>query len=177
MYVIHGAGAFTKEWDKCVHTRTDFKQATPEFWAAQSKLHDGEPLLVICDDLNWADLNPKERTNAYKMVSFVCTHMNVTALMCCHSWVGLTARMRRACDVVCLWPPTLAGADQNSYIARSIGIGKPELELAFAECRNKYECVCIYTDPPPGRSTFMINMSRPFDPHDAAGAEHYYAYQ
>jgi hypothetical protein len=103
-------------------------------------------------------------------------HMNVTALMCCHSWVGLTARMRRACDVVCLWPPTLGGADQTSYIARSIGIGKPELESAFAECRNKYECVCIYTDPPPGRSTFMINMSRPFDPHDAAGAEDYYAY-
>jgi len=176
VYVIHGAGAFTKEWDKCVHTRTDFKQATPEFWAAQSKLHDGQPLLVICDDLNWADLGPKERTNAYKMVSFVCTHMNVTALMCCHSWVGLTARMRRACDIVCLWPPTLGGADQTSYIARSIGIGKPELEAAFAECRSKYECVCIYTDPPPGRSTFMINMSRPFDPMAAvaAGGHDYY---
>ena len=41
-------------------------------------------------------------------------------------------------------------------------------------CRTKYECVCIYTDPPPGRSTFMINMSRPFDPRAAVdGYEHY----
>ena len=167
VYIIHGAGAYTKEWDKVVHTKTDFKQATPDYWAAQAKLHEGQPLLCVCDDMNWQDLGPKERNNAYKLVQFVATHMNVTTLMCCHSWVGLTARMRRACDVVCLWPPTLGGADQTSYIARSIGIGKPELEAAFAQCRNKYECVVIYTDPPPGRSTFMVNWSRPFDPSAA----------
>jgi hypothetical protein len=175
--VIHGAGAMTKEWSKTVHTQTNFTQATPEWWAQQSKMNEGEPILCVCDDLNWQDLNPKERTNAYKLVQFVCTHMNVTGLLCCHSWVGLTARMRRACDIVCLWPPTLGGADQTSYIARSIGIGKPELESAFDQCQNKYECVCIYTDPPPGRSTFMINMSRPFDPmEDATGGFDYYRY-
>ena len=76
----------------------------------------------------------------------------------------------------CLWPPTLGGADQTSYIARSIGIGKPELEAAFDQCRTKYECVCIYTDPPPGRSTFMINMSRPFDPHAAVDGYEDYGY-
>ena len=171
VYVIHGATE-TKEWDKVVHTRIDFAQATPEFWAAQAKLYNNEPLLVICDDLNWQDLHPtKERPNAYKLVSFVCTHHNVTALMCTHSWVGLTARMRRACDIVCLWPPTMGGACQTSYIARSIGIGKPEMEAAFDQCRNKYECVCVYTDPPPGRSTFMINMSRPFDPYSMASGD------
>ena len=79
-------------------------------------------------------------------------------------WVGLTARMRRACDIVALWPPTLGGADQTSYIARSIGIGKPDLEAAFAQCRNKWEPVVIYTTPPPGRTNFMINWSRPFHP-------------
>ncbi len=42
--------------------------------------------------------------------------------------------------------PRAAGrADQTSYIARSIGLGKPELESAFDQCQNKYECVCIYT--------------------------------
>ena len=171
VYVIHGATE-TKEWDKVVHTRIDFKKATPEFWIQQSKLHDGHPLLCICDDLNWQDLGPIERTNAYKLVQFVCTHHNVTALMCCHSWVGLTARMRRACDVLCVWPPALGGAYQTSYIARRSGIRKPELEAAFDQCRTKYECVCIYTDPPPGRSTFMINMSRPFDPYDDDAATH-----
>ena len=94
------------------------KKATPEFWIQQSKLHDGQPLLCICDDLNWQDLGPVERTNAYKLVQFVCTHHNVTALMCCHSWVGLTARMRRACDVLCIWPPTLG----SEFVpARTIG--------------------------------------------------------
>jgi hypothetical protein len=53
------------EWDKVVHTRIDFKKATPQFWVAHSKLHEGEPLLVVCDDLNWQDLHPtKERPNA-----------------------------------------------------------------------------------------------------------------
>ena len=66
--VIHGAGAMTKEWSKTVHTQTNFTQATPEWWAQQSKLNDGEPILCVCDDLNWQDLNPKERTNAYKLV-------------------------------------------------------------------------------------------------------------
>ena len=36
------------------------------------------------------------------------------------------------------------------------------------------ECVYIYTDPPPGRSTFVINMPRPFDPmEDASGGSDY----
>lgn len=78
VYTIHGAGAYTKEWNKVVHTKTDFKQATPDYWAAQAKLHEGQPLLCVCDDMNWQDLNPKERNNTYKLVQFVATHMNVT---------------------------------------------------------------------------------------------------
>ena len=106
-------------------------------------------------------------------VSLASTHMDVTTLLCCHSWVGLTTRMRRACGVVCLWPPTLGGADQTSCIARSIAIGKRELEAAFDQCQNTYECVCIYTHPPPGRSTFMINMSRPYGPLEDASNYRY----
>eukprot|EP01045_Picozoa_sp_COSAG04_P017259 COSAG04_NODE_1513_length_6480_cov_12.776866_4_plen_148_part_00 len=71
----------TKEWDKVKHTQTDFKQADKDYWAAQSKKHGGLPLLIVCDDMNWQDLNPKERSNAYAMVSFVCTHFNATAIL------------------------------------------------------------------------------------------------
>ena len=163
VFVIHGAGAFTKEWAKVKHVQTNFKEATKDYWAAQSKKHGGLPLLIICDDMNWQDLNPKERSNAYAMVQFVCTHFNATAIMCCHSWVGLTARMRRACNVVALWPPTLGGADQTAYIARSLGIGKADLDAAFRECKGKYQSLVFYPDPPPGRSTIMIDWSRPFE--------------
>jgi hypothetical protein len=48
--------------------------------------------------------------------------------------------------------------------------------VASGQCRTKYECVCIYTDPPPGRSTFMINMSRPFDPRAAVDGYEDYGY-
>ena len=51
VYVIHGAGAYTKEWDKVKHTQTDFKEANKDYWAAQSKKHGGLPLLIICDDM------------------------------------------------------------------------------------------------------------------------------
>ena len=37
VYVIHGAGAFTKEWDKCVHTRTDFKHYAPRQRAGEPR--------------------------------------------------------------------------------------------------------------------------------------------
>ena len=67
--------------------------------------------------------------------------------------------MRRACNVVALWPPTLGGADQTAYIARSLGIGKADLDAAFRECKGKYQSVVFYTDPPPGRSTIMIDWS------------------
>ena len=52
--------------------------------------------------------------------------------------------------------------DQLPYIARSLGLPKPLLEEAFAECAPKYEPIVVYTDPPPGRNTVMIGFDRPF---------------
>jgi len=78
--------------------------------------------------MNYADMSPKERSNAYKLVQFVCTHLNVTCFMASHSWVQLIPRLRRACNVVVMWPPTHGGAEQLSYISRSLGLPKPLLE-------------------------------------------------
>ena len=112
--------------------------------------------------MNYADLSPKERSNAYKLVQFVATHMNVTFFMASHSWVQLIPRLRRACDVVILWAPTSGGSDQLSYIARSLGLPKPLIAEAFAHCRTKYDSIQIYTDPPEGRSKIMINFDQHF---------------
>ena len=114
--VITGVGDYCKEWDKVVHTKTDFATADEKWWAAKSKEHDEKPIACIVDDMNYADLNPKQRSNAYKLMQFVCTHMNVTAFLASHSWVQLIPRLRRACDVVVLWPPTTGGSDQLDYI-------------------------------------------------------------
>jgi hypothetical protein len=65
-------------------------------------------------------------------------------------------------NVVVMWPPTQGGSDQLPYIARSLGLPKPLLEEAFAECEPKYEPIVVYTDPPPGRNTLMIGFDRPF---------------
>ena len=107
-------------------------------------------------------MSPKERSNAYKLVQFVCTHLNVTCFMASHSWVQLIPRLRRAMNVVVMWPPTQGGSDQLPYIARSLGLPKPLLEEAFGECAPKYEPIVVYTDPPPGRNTVMIGFDRPF---------------
>ena len=160
--VIHGCGEFTHEWDKVVHTKTNFEEATEKWWAALSKKHDGKPIACIVDDMNYADLGPKERSNAYKLVQFVCTHMNVTAFLISHSWVQLIPRLRRACDVVILWPPTTGGSDQLNYIARSLGMPKPLIQEAFSHCDGKYDQIVVYTDPPVGRSKIMVGMDKHF---------------
>ena len=54
--------------------------------------------------------------------------------------------------------------DSGHYLLPTDDFGKPDLEAAFAQCRNKWEPVVIYTTPPPGRTNFMINWSRPFHP-------------
>jgi len=160
--VISGVGDHTCEWDKVVHTKTDFTEATEDWWGTKSKQHKGKPIACVVDDMNYADMNPKERSNAYKLVQFVCTHLNVTAFMASHSWVQLIPRLRRACNVVVMWPPTQGGADQLSYISRSLGLPKPLLEEAFSHCQPKYEPIVVYTDPPEGRNTVMIGFDKPF---------------
>jgi hypothetical protein len=162
--IISGVGEHTKEWDKVpTHIKTDFSTADENWWAALSKQHKGGPLLCVCDDLNYADLDKKQRSNAYKLVQFVATHLNTTVILASHSWVQLIPRLRRACNVVVMWSPTQGGADQLTYIARSLGLPKPLLEEAFAQCDPpKYEPIVVYTDPPPGRNTVMIGFDRPF---------------
>ena len=160
--VIHGCGEYTQEWNKVKHLKTSFQEADEQFWAALSKKHSGGPIACIVDDMNYADLSPKERSNAYKLVQFVCTHMNVTAFLVSHSWVQLIPRLRRACDVVVLWPPTTGGSDQLNYIARSLGLPKPLIQEAFSHCQGKYENIVVYTDPPEGRSKIMINFTDHF---------------
>ena len=160
--VITGVGDFCKEWDKVEHTKTDFATADEKFWADMSKKHSGKPIACIVDDMNYADLSPKERSNAYKLMQFVCTHMNVTAFLASHSWVQLIPRLRRACDIVILWSPTSGGSDQLNYIARSLGLPKPLLVEAFSHCKTKYDNIVVYTDPPEGRSKVMINFDTAF---------------
>ena len=40
---ITGVGDYCKEWDKVVHTKTDFTEADETWWAAKSKEHDEKP--------------------------------------------------------------------------------------------------------------------------------------
>ena len=116
----------------------------------------------MCDDLNYADLGPKERSNAYKLVQFVATHLNVTVVMCSHSWVQLIPRLRRACDTIVMWAPASGGSDQLTYISRSLGLPKPLLSQAFEQCEDKFTPIVVYTDPPEGRCTVMVGFDRPF---------------
>ena len=160
--VIPGCGEFTHEWDKVNHTKASFAETDTTWWANLSQKHDGGPIACIVDDMNYADLSPKERSNAYKLVQFVCTHFNVTAFLVSHSWVQLIPRLRRACDVVVLWPPPSGGSDQLNYIARSLGLPKPLIADAFAQSEGKYENIVVYTDPPDGRSKIMINFTNHF---------------
>ena len=66
--VISGVGEHTREWDKVEHIKTTFAEADGDWWGALSKKHGGKPIACVVDDMNYQDLSPKERSNAYKLV-------------------------------------------------------------------------------------------------------------
>ena len=164
VYVIHGM-ADSQEYDLIEHTKLTFEEATPEYFAAEAKKHNKAPCAIIVDDYAYADMNKKEKANAYKMVQHTCTHLNFTCWLASHSLTQLVPRLRRACDIMCVWPPTTGGSDQVPYLARSLGIERALLQEAFDECleRGKYSFLCIYQDPPKGRSRIMIDCAESFE--------------
>lgn len=121
VYVIHGASGST-EYDIVTHTKVEWAQATPEYWANESKKHGKGPSAIVIDDTNYVDLNKLEKSNCYKMVQSACTHHNFTCFLVSHSLTQLIPRFRRACDIMVLWPPTTGGNDQVPYLARTLGL-------------------------------------------------------
>ena len=99
------------------------------------------------------------------MVQHVCTHHNYTAFLASHSLTQLIPRLRRACDVMLVWPPTTGGSDQVPYLSRTLGLPRPALQRAFdmTTKRGKYSFLCIYQVPPKGRSRIMIDCEIPID--------------
>ena len=162
VYVIHGMSE-SKEYDLIQHTKLTFEEATPDFFATESKKNNKQPCAIIVDDYAYADMNKKEKANAYKMVQHACTHHNFTCWLASHSLTQLVPRLRRACDIMCVWPPSTG--DQVPYLARSLGIERATLQEAFDECveRGKYSFLCIYQNPPAGRSRIMVDCADHFD--------------
>jgi hypothetical protein len=164
IYVIHGASGST-EYDLCEHTKLEWKDATPEYWAAESAKHKKQPCAIVVDDCNYADMNKEEKSNSYKTVQSACTHHNFTAFLASHSLTQLIPRIRRACDIMMIWPPTTGGSDQVPYLARTLGLPRPVLQKAFdqAATRGKYSFLCIYQVPPKGRSRIMLDCDTPIE--------------
>ena len=164
VYVIHGAAGST-EYDLVTHTKLTWEAATPEYWAAESAKHKKEPLALVVDDCAYADLSRKEKSNAYACLQHACTHHNVTCWLASHSLTQLVPRLRRCCDIMCLWPPTTGGHDQVPYLARTLGLPRPALQRAFdlATSRGPYSFLCIYQVPPEGRSRIMLDCEHPID--------------
>ena len=162
VYVIHGAAGST-EYDLVTHTKLSWADATPEYWAEQSRTHKKEPLALVVDDCAYADLNRKEKSNAYACLQHACTHHNVTAWLASHSLTQLVPRLRRCCDIMCLWPPTTGGHDQVPYLARTLGLPRQLLQAAFdvAAARGPFSFLTIYQNPPEGRSRIMLDCEYP----------------
>jgi hypothetical protein len=164
VYVIHGAVGST-EYDLVQHTALDWITATPEFFAAESAKHGKKPCALIVDDCAYSDLSKTGKSNAYACLQHACTHHNFTAWLASHSLTQLVPRLRRACDVMCIWPPTTGGSDQVPYLARALGLPRPALQEAFdvARSRGKHSFLCIYQDPPAGRSRIMLDCDTPIE--------------
>ena len=164
IFVIHGAEAHTTEYDLLDHHKIKMMDATPEFFAEQSKSVNGDPMCLICDDIAWEDHTKIEKENSYKIVQFVATHMNLTCLFVSHTYVALPPRIRRNCDVLCIYPPT-SDYTQAQYIARGLGVPKPLLIRAFKRAAKdgKYAFVLRENCPPPWRNAWRISGYKPFD--------------
>ena len=168
VFVAHGANTDdgqkqTKEYDLIDHTAVSFETHGPDFYIQQSEKHDGGPMLLICDDLDYAGFSKTARANMYKVCQFVCTHYRMTMLCSAHSWPQLVPRVRRLCDVHCIWP---CSRDQVPYIARGLGTSKENLARAFSRCKTPYDFVVIERGAPTWRSAWRINGHVAFTPDE-----------
>ena len=80
--------------------------------------------------------------------------------------IYVVPRLRRCCDIMCIWPPSSAGGnDQVPYLARALGLSRTALQKAFdvTSTQGKHAFLCIYQDPPSGRSRIMMNCDIPID--------------
>jgi hypothetical protein len=59
------------------------EQATPEFWAAESKKHNKQPLALICDCYDYSGMNKVEKGSCYKMVQHACCMCVLVGLLSC----------------------------------------------------------------------------------------------
>ena len=65
--------------------KTTFAEATPEYWSEQTRIHGGKPIALVVDDTNFSDLGKVEKSNAYALAHFCCSHFNITAWLVAHS--------------------------------------------------------------------------------------------
>lgn len=161
VFVAHGAGDHSKEYELVDYEPVSFDTHGPDYYVEQSKECGGAPMVLVCDDLAYADFGKIARANMYKIAQFVCTHYRMTLVCTAHSWPQLVPRIRRLCTVYCLWKPS---ADQIPYMARGLACSRESLARAFAKCTGKYDFVLIERDPPPGRAEWRLNGHVPFDP-------------
>ena len=165
VYVIHGMVGST-EYDLVTHTALTWEEATPEYFAQQSAKHKKAPCALIVDDCAYADQSKKAKSNMYACLQHACTHHNFTCWLASHSLTQLVPRLRRCCDIMCIWPPSSAGGnDQVPYLARALGLSRTALQKAFdvTSTQGKHAFLCIYQDPPTGRSRIMMNCDTPID--------------
>ena len=160
VFVAHGAGIgedgklATREYDLCDYEAVDFETHGPDYYISESKKIKGGGMLLICDDLPYADFSKKARQNIYRCVQLVCTHYQMVMMMTAHSWPQLVPRLRRLCTIYCLWKPS---ADQIPYLASGLGCSRDMLNRAFAKCKTKYDFIVIERDCPPFRAPWRLN--------------------
>jgi len=163
VFVAHGGGDTSHEYSLVDHEPINFMDNTPDWFMEQSRECNGGRMILICDDINMQDLSREEKGNLYRVCQYVCTHAPMTLLVTGHTWVQIIPRVRRLCDVVCIWPPD-GGADQISYIARSLGVNRGTLGRAFSKCKTKFDFVMRDLNGPEyGRAMWRINGCEDFD--------------
>ena len=86
VFVAHGAGDHSKEYELVDYEPVSFDTHGPDYYVEQSKECGGAPMVLVCDDLAYADFGKIARANMYKIAQFVCTHYRMTPRTAGRSW-------------------------------------------------------------------------------------------
>ncbi len=144
VYIIH-CDESTMEYNDLgeIHILTEIPP--PSFWAERRDIKK----LVICDDIDFKNMNKEQRHCMDRLLGYCSTHCNVSVIMCMQDPYALIPSARRMTSFWIIYKNN--DMDAMKILARKIGIKSEDLVKIFDNFfKSKHDALYLdYTDKTP----------------------------
>jgi hypothetical protein len=153
--IVHHDGDDTREYDDI--GKKEIISNIPD----KTFFNPKEKCLVMIDDIDMKRLNKEQRSNLYKLFSYVSTHKNVSVAAASQQPFDFPPEVRRVCNFVAMTAPT--DFDACASFSKKVGLETEDLKYIFKNiCTQKRDFFCIdMTEGSP--APFRKNMFEPLE--------------